>query len=239
MNKKDVLFTFVCILIVAVIMIGGVFITVSKDNNLELKEEVVVENETIEQLNEQKELKPYYFGSSIQDVDDFEFNAEFVSEDIDLENKKIKFTVLNPDFYDAVEVKKLEEGDKIVVNEKVIEVETIEFTDYLVEINGGFDGRENGVSLAPEDDNTYKSVIFNDLNTFAVVGETQFSLSENLVINDYMHGDYGDEPTVIKFNEIENYLNGLSDILKEFGRTSTLVKVVNNEVVSITRVWRP
>ena len=42
MNKKDVLFTFVCILIVAVIMIGGVFITVSKDNNLELKEEVVI-----------------------------------------------------------------------------------------------------------------------------------------------------------------------------------------------------
>ena len=54
-----------------------------------------------------------------------------------------------------------------------------------------------------------------------------------------MHGDYGEEPTVIEYDDIENYINGLSDVLKEFGRTSTLVKVENNEVISITRVWRP
>ena len=109
----------------------------------------------------------------------------------------------------------------------------------MVEINGGFDGSENGVSLAPENVDSYKSVIFNDLNTFTVIGETEYSISENMVIYDYMHGDYGEEPTVIEYGDIENYINGLSDVLKEFGRTSTLVKVENNEVISITRVWRP
>ena len=238
MNKKDLFFTVGCLLIVAAIMIVGVYVVGENVSTVEnQKDEVVVKNEVIE--NNVVEVKPFNFGSSINNIEDLEVSAEFTTADIDSENKNIKFSIYNPDLYDSMEIKELKVGDKIIVNEKTIDIETIEFTDYLVEINGGFDGRENGVSLSHEDKDTYKSVIFNDLSTFAFVGEVELPISNELVIYDYMHGDYGDEPTVIEYDKIEDYFNGLSDILKEFGRTSTLVKVKNNEVVSITRVWRP
>lgn len=255
MNKKDLLFTIGCLLIVVTIMIFGIYVVDSRENN-QMKIEKDFETglgpfvNNIDKEDRQVTLRPYSFWKYIDnlygleehdlsEIKEYEFNAEFVSEDIDLRNKKLKFTVLNPDLYNVNGVEQLKIGDKITVNEREVLIESIEFTDYLVEINGGFDGSENGVSLAPENVDSYKSVIFNDLNTFTVIGETEYSISENMVIYDYMHGDYGEEPTVIEFDDIENYINGLSDVLKEFGRTSTLVKVENNEVISITRVWRP
>ena len=255
MNKKDLLFTIGCLLIVVAIMIFGIYFVDSRENN-QMKIDKDLETglgpfvNNIDKEDRQSTLRPYSFWKYIDnlydleeddlsEIKEYEFNAEFVSEDIDLRNKKLKFTVLNPDLYNVSGVEKLKIGDKIIVNEREVLIESIEFTDYLIEINGGFDGSENGVSLAPENVDSYKSVIFNDLNTFTVIGETEYSISENMVIYDYMQGDYGEEPTVIEYGDIENYINGLSDVLKEFGRTSTLVKVENNEVISITRVWRP
>jgi len=248
MGKKDLLFTIGCILIVAAIMLVGVYGVVTRENNVvsvdkELDTGVISENieEKIElpTVSGENVLKPFYFGSSIQEIEDMELDVRFSIEDIDLENKKIKFEIYNPDLYDAVEVSNLKVGDKIVVSEKEIFIDSLEENGDFIEINGGIGGSETGVSLVAADGGTYRSVVFNDHSTFAYVGETEFSFANNFVIEDYFGGDYGNDGRKASLENLSEFIKELPEGYGEFGEICTTLRVVDNKVVSIVRRWIP
>ena len=247
MDKKDMLFIVCCILIVAAIMLFGVYGVVTREKNVvnvDKELETGVISETIEEIklptvSGERVLKPFYFGSSIEEIDDMILDVRFSIDDIDLENKKIKFEIYNPDLYDAVEVNNLKVGDKIVVSEETILIENIEMTGNFVEINGGIGGSETGVSLVAADGGTYRSVVFNDHSTFAYVGETEFPFANNFVIEDYFGGDYGNDGRKASLENLSEFIKELPEGYGEFGEICTTLRVVNNEVVNITRRWIP
>ena len=247
MDKKDMLFIVCCILIVAAIMLFGVYGVVTREKNVvnvDKELETGVISETIEEIelptvSGERVLKPFYFGSSIEEIDDMILDVRFSIDDIDLENKKIKFEIYNPDLYDAVEVNNLKVGDKIVVSEETILIENIEMTGNFVEINGGIGGSETGVSLVAADGGTYRSVVFNDHSTFAYVGETEFPFGNNFVIEDYFGGDYGNDGRKAFLENLSDFIKDLPENYGEFGEICTTLRVVNNEVVNITRRWIP
>lgn len=247
MDKKDMLFTVCCILIVAAIMLFGVYGVVTREKNVvnvDKELETGVISETIEEIklptvSGERVLKPFYFGSSIEEIDDMILDVRFSIDDIDLENKKIKFEIYNPDLYDAVEVNELKVGDKIVVSEEEILIDNIEENSNFVEINGGIGGSETGVSLVAADGGTYRSVVFNDHSTFAYVGETEFPFANNFVIEDYFGGDYGNDGRKASLENLSEFIKELPEGYGEFGEICTTLRVVNNEVVNITRRWIP
>ena len=247
MDKKDMLFIVCCILFVAAIMLFGVYGVVTREKNVvnvDKELETGVISETIEEIelptvSGERVLKPFYFGSSIEEIDDMILDVRFSIDDIDLENKKIKFEIYNPDLYDAVEVNNLKVGDKIVVSEETILIENIEMTGNFVEINGGIGGSETGVSLVAADGGTYRSVVFNDHSTFAYVGETEFPFANNFVIEDYFGGDYGNDGRKAFLVNLSDFIKDLPENYGEFGEICTTLRVVNNEVVNITRRWIP
>ena len=246
-NKRDTLFTIGCIVIVALIMLVGVYGVVTREKNVvnvDKELETGAISETIEEIelptvSGERVLKPFYFGSSIEEIDDMILDVRFSIDDIDLENKKIKFEIYNPDLYDAVEVNNLKVGDKIVVSEETILIENIEMTGNFVEINGGIGGSETGVSLVAADGGTYRSVVFNDHSTFAYVGETEFPFANNFVIEDYFGGDYGNDGRKAFLENLSDFIKDLPENYGEFGEICTTLRVVNNEVVNITRRWIP
>ena len=185
------------------------------------------------------QIKPFYFGSSTQDIEDMVLNVRFSVSDIDIVNNKIKFGIYNPDLYDAVEVNELKVGDKIVVSEEEILIDSIEENSNFVEINGGIGESENGVSLVAADGGTYRSVVFNDHSTFAYVGETEFPFANNFVIEDYFGGDYGNDGRKASLENLSEFIKELPEGYGEFGEICTTLRVVNNEVVNITRCWIP
>lgn len=250
MNKKDLLFTVGCILIVAAIMLVGVYGVVSKQDNdtvkVENTETVGVVEEKVEEPVEEittNVLNPFYFGSSIQDIPDLELDVRFSVDDIDLENKNMKFAIYNPDLYDALLVEELKQGDKIVVAEEETLIESIEFVDrgelYFAEINGGIGESATGVSLVKIDENTYRSVIFNDHSTFMFVGDVEFPLADNFVIEDYFGGDYGNEGRKATLETLGQFIDELPENYRDFGEICTTLRVVDNKVVSIVRRWIP
>lgn len=248
MDKKDLLFTVGCILIVAAIMLVGVYGVLTRENNVVSVDKELntgVNSENIEEKIElptvsgERVLKPFYFGSSIEEIDDMILDVRFSIDDIDLENKKIKFEIYNPDLYDAVEVNELKVGDKIVVSEEEILIDSIEENGNFVEINGGIGGSETGVSLVSADGGTYRSVIFNDHSTFMFIGEAEFPLSEDFVIEDYFGEDYGDVGRTATLENLSKFIKELPEGYCEFGEICTTLRVVNNEVVNITRRWIP
>lgn len=247
MDKKDMLFIVCCILIVAAIMLFGVYGVVTREKNVvnvDKELETGVISETIEEIelptvSGERVLKPFYFGSSIEEIDDMILDVRFSIDDIDLENKKIKFEIYNPDLYDAVEVNELKVGDKIVVSEEEILIDNIEENSNFVEINGGIGGSETGVSLVAADGGTYRSVVFNDHSTFAYVGETEFPFANNFVIEDYFGGDYGNDGRKASLENLSEFIKELPEGYGEFGEICTTLRVVNNEVVNITRRWIP
>ena len=247
MDKKDMLFIVCCILIVAAIMLFGVYGVVTREKNVvnvDKELETGVISETIEEIelptvSGERVLKPFYFGSSIEEIDDMILDVRFSIDDIDLENKKIKFEIYNPDLYDAVEVNELKVGDKIVVSEEEILIDSIEENSNFVEINGGIGGSETGVSLVAADGGTYRSVVFNDHSTFAYVDETEFPFANIFVIEDYFGGDYGNDGRKASLENLSEFIKELPENYGEFGEICTTLRVVNNEVVNITRRWIP
>lgn len=257
MNKKDIMFTFGCIFIVAAIMIVGIYSFVSKEDlevvdttetvgvSEELKEpeepEEIVEN--TEELDSEIGLHPFYFGGSVQDIADLEMDVRFNVNDIDLENKKIKFNIYYPDLYDAGEVKDLAVGDIIYTNmgeEKApIKIREIEFNGDFVEINGGLGESEDGLSLILEDEYTYRTIIYNDHSVFSFVSDAEFPLSEDFVIEDYSRGDYGNEGVKATTENLSIFVEELPENYRDFSEICTTLRVVDNKVVSIVRRWIP
>lgn len=255
MGKKDILFTIGCILIVAAIMLVGVYGVVSKQ-----EEKVEIENtetisvndeikepeekvEEIEILDNEIGLHPFYFGGSVQDIADLEMDVRFNVNDIDLENKKITFNIYYPDLYDATEVKDLAVGDIIYTNmgeEKApIEIREIEFNGAFVEINGGLGESEDGLSLILEDEYTYRTIIYNDHSVFSFVSDAEFPLSEDFVIEDYSRGDYGNEGVKATIETLSIFVEELPENYRDFSEICTTLRVVDNKVVSIVRRWIP
>ena len=246
-NKRDILFTIGCIVIVALIMLVGVYGVVTREKNVvnvdkELESGII--SETIEEIelptvSGEKVLKPFYFGSSTQNIEDMVLNVRFSVSDIDIVNNKIKFGIYNPDLYDAIEVNNLKVGDKIVVSEEEILIDSIEENGNFVEINGGIGESENGVSLVAADGGTYRSIIFNDHSTFVFVDEVELPFSKEFVIEDYFGGDYGADGRTAPLESLSDFIKDLPENYGEFGEICTTLRVVNNEVVNITRRWIP
>lgn len=254
MNKKDIMFTFGCIFIVAAIMIVGIYSFVSKEDlevvdtteTVGVSEELKEPEEIVEEPNELEDeigLHPFYFGGSVQDIADLEMDVRFNVNDIDLENKKIKFNIYYPDLYDAGEVKDLAVGDIIYTNmgeEKApIEIREIEFNGDFVEINGGLGESEDGLSLILEDEYTYRTIIYNDHSVFSFVSEAEFPLSEDFVIEDYSRGDYGNEGVKATAETLSIFVEELPENYRDFSEICTTLRVIDNKVVSIVRRWIP
>jgi hypothetical protein len=184
-------------------------------------------------------IHPLKSGIDINNIEDAMISGDFEITDFDFENKTLKVTLYERDIYDAVDITTMKVGDSIIINDETFPIESISEENGFIDINGGYTESEFGMTFMGEDGGTFRTLLLDDYATYSKLGEVTLSIGEEFKIHDFVRGDYGEEPTVIEYGDIENYINGLSDVLKEFGRTSTLVKVENNEVISITRVWRP
>ena len=101
--------------------------------------------------------------------------------------------IFSYDLYKKEDVEKLAVGDQITLHEEgaawnqfvTVAVESIEKNDqyHLVTINGGIE-QPGGLDLKLEDDDTYRTMTFDDYPLYYEMGEKTMPLAEDVVLKD-------------------------------------------------------
>ena len=130
---------------------------------------------------------------TLDDLDDTQ-TTTFVSASITsgVQNGKLTAKVFGYDIYKKEEIEKLAVGDKIIFHEEgaaqdqcvITEVKSIERNDqhHFVSINGGME-QPGGLDLKLEDD-TYRTMTFDDYPLYYEMGEKTMPLAEDVVLKD-------------------------------------------------------
>ena len=110
-----------------------------------------------------------------------------------VQNGKLTAKVFGYDIYKKEEIEKLAVGDKIAFHEEgaaqdqcvTTEVKSIERNDqhHFVSINGGME-QPGGLDLKLEDDDTYRTMTFDDYPLYYEMGEKTMPLAEDVVLKD-------------------------------------------------------
>ena len=131
---------------------------------------------------------------TLDDLDDTQ-TTTFVSASITsgVQNGKLTAKVFGYDIYKKEEIENLAVGDKITFHEEgaaqdqcvTTEVKSIERNDqhHLVSINGGME-QPGGLDLKLEDDDTYRTMTFDDYPLYYEMGEKTMPLAEDVVLKD-------------------------------------------------------
>ena len=162
-------------------------------------------------------------------------NASFTIKDFDIENGTLSFTAYNMELYDAAEISLMQIGDTLNIDGREIVIESIQDKDGELLINGGID--ENGVNLISGEDGTYKAHGYDDYATYAEVGKSTLSFSEDLIVTD----SYKDAsaPVEATFENLDKYLKNLTGAADSFSYVSTTLEISGGKIKSITRIWIP
>lgn len=148
-------------------------------------------------------------------------------------NEKVaQVDIYTENWYDLVDIARLEKGDAIIVDYRFYVIETIENQDNRIIINGG--DEEGGTELInPEDTNGYRYFGMDDISSYAYQCMATLPISEDVVLYDSVYTpasvtEYGYD-NLEEAYKIDNY----------FSVYNTTVTIENGVIVEITRKFIP
>ena len=183
---------------------------------------------------------------TLDDLDDTQ-TTTFVSASITsgVQNGKLTAKVFGYDIYKKEEIEKLAVGDKIAFHEEgaawnqVVNdaVTSIEKNDeyHLVSINGGME-QPGGLDLKLEDDDTYRTMTFDDYPVYYEMGEVTLPLAGGVTLSDSSADPQASAVETDGADAVAEAVNAAPD---GWMPNNTLVFTEDGTISSIVRIWVP
>ena len=183
---------------------------------------------------------------TLDDLDDAQ-TTTFVSAAITsgVQDGKLTAKVFSCDIYKKEEIEKLAVGDKITFHEEgaaqdqcvITEVKSIERNDqhHLVSINGGME-QPGGLDLKLEDDDTYRTMTFDDYPLYYEMGEKKMPLAEDVVLKDSSADPQAEAVETTGADAVATVINADPDNWTTY---NTTLIVQGGRVQEVRRIWVP
>lgn len=168
------------------------------------------------------------------DMNEGTYRVHFDSEDVaDGEIANVEFYTV--DCYDIVDMSLLKAGDGLCIEGEIVPVESVGEDEYGKLVNGGYD--EGGYTLmAFDEENCFKSVGDDDVNTYTQRAVATVKLAENVTFTDGWDIDKGTET----FTGIEAVTKAIAESEYEFfDADNAEIRLEGGEVVEIIRYYTP
>ena len=182
---------------------------------------------------------------TLDDLDDTQ-TITFVSAAITsgVQDGKLTAKVFGYDIYKKEEIEKLAVGDKIIFHEEgaaqdqcvITEVKSIERNDqhHFVSINGGME-QPGGLDLKLEDD-TYRTMTFDDYPLYYEMGEKTMPLADNVVLKDSSADPQAEAVETTGADAVAAAINADPDNWTTY---NTTLVVQGGKVLEVRRIWVP
>ena len=183
---------------------------------------------------------------TLDDLDDTQ-TITFVSAAITsgVQDGKLTAKVFSCDIYKKEEIEKLAVGDKITFHEEgaawnqfvTVAVKSIEKNDeyHLVSINGGME-QPGGLDLKLEDDDTYRTMTFDDYPLYYEMGEVTLPLAGGVTLSDSSADPQASAVETDGADAVAEAVNAEPD---GWMPNNTLVFTEDGTISSIVRIWVP
>ncbi len=180
-------------------------------------------------------VQPLPAGLTMENLSDATMHVAFSANDFDWKSNTLRIKVYTEDLYDTVEVNHLQTGDTLIYDGNRIVVDSLVIDGSYITVNNGIE--EGGANLVAHEGGTYRAMQLDDHSTYSKLGETTLPLR-----SDFAFIVCGENPTdpydTIRVNP-QAYLAELPDYKQEFTVLDTEVRIENDSIVSITRLWIP
>ncbi len=153
--------------------------------------------------------------------------------------------IFSYDLYKKEDVEKLAVGDQITLHEEgaawnqfvTVAVESIEKNDqyHLVTINGGIE-QPGGLDLKLEDDDTYRTMTFDDYPLYYEMGEKTMPLAEDVVLKDSSADPQAEAVETTGVDAVAAAINADPDNWTTY---NTTLVVQGGKVLEVRRIWVP
>ena len=183
---------------------------------------------------------------TLDDLDDTQ-TTTFVSASITsgVQNGKLTAKVFGYDIYKKEEIENLAVGDKITFHEEgaaqdqcvTTEVKSIERNDqhHFVSINGGME-QPGGLDPKLEDDDTYRTMTFDDYPLYYEMGEKTMPLAEDVVLKDSSADPQAEAVETTGADAVAAAINADPDNWTTY---NTTLVVQGGKVLEVRRIWVP
>ena len=183
---------------------------------------------------------------TLDDLDDSD-TITFISASIasGVQNGSLTAQVYSYDLYKKEDIEDLAVGDKITFHEEgaeqnqltTVEVKSIEKNDQygLVSINGGME-ESGGLDLKPEDDDTYRTMTFDDYPVYYEMGEKTMPLAEDVVLKDSSADPQAEAVETTGAAAVAAAINADPDNWTVY---NTTLVVQDGRVKEVRRIWVP
>ena len=162
-----------------------------------------------------------------------------------VQNGSLTANVFSYDLYKKEDIESLAVGDKITFHEEgaeqnqlaTVEVKSIEKNDQygLVSINGGME-ESGGLDLKPEDDDTYRTMTFDDYPVYYAMGEKTMLLAEDVVLKDSSADPQAEAIETTGAAAVAAAINADPDNWTVY---NTTLVVQDGRVKEVRRIWVP
>ena len=143
-------------------------------------------------------------------------------------------SIYTQDWYDIVDINQLAVGDTLVTGDRRYVVESLEWGDDGLIINGGLD--EGGLVLGtPGDSNGFTVMDYDDLPTYTNHGATTLVVDPSVTYTDA--SDIDRDPVVADYDGMIDAMQAAQ--LDSFDAYNTTIRVEGGKVVEINRVYTP
>lgn len=182
---------------------------------------------------------------TLDDLDDTQ-TTTFVSAAITsgVQDGKLTAKVFGYDIYKKEEIEKLAVGDKIIFHEEgaaqdqcvITEVKSIERNDqhHFVSINGGME-QPGGLDLKLEDD-TYRTMTFDDYPLYYEMGEKTMPLAEDVVLKD---SSADPQAEAVETTGADTVAAAINADPGNWTTYNTTLVVQGGRVLEVRRIWVP
>ena len=183
---------------------------------------------------------------TLDDLDDTQ-TTTFVSASITsgVQDGKLTAKVFSYDLYKKEDIENLAVGDKITFHEEgaaqdqcvTTEVKSIERNDqhHFVSINGGME-QPGGLDLKLEDDDTYRTMTFDDYPLYYEMGEKTMPLAEDVVLKDSSADPQAEAVETTGADAVAAAINADPDNWTTY---NTTLVVQGGKVLEVRRIWVP
>ena len=162
-----------------------------------------------------------------------------------VQNGSLTANVFSYDLYKKEDVEGLAVGDKITFHEEgaeqnrlvTVEVKSIEKNDKydLISINGGME-EPDGLDLKLEDDDTYRTMTFDDYPLYYEMGEKTMPLAEDVVLKDSSADPQAETVETIGAAAVAAAINAEPENWTVY---NTTLVVQGGKVQEVRRIWVP
>ena len=162
-----------------------------------------------------------------------------------VQNGSLTANVFSYDLYKKEDVEGLAVGDKITFHEEgaeqnrlvTVEVKSIEKNDKydLISINGGME-EPDGLDLKLEDDNTYRTMTFDDYPLYYEMGEKTMPLAEDVVLKDSSADPQAETVETTGAAAVAAAINAEPENWTVY---NTTLVVQGGKVQEVRRIWVP